>query len=35
MTNRTLAILKPDCIEKKVHGKYIQHVIDAGLASKA
>jgi nucleoside-diphosphate kinase len=32
MTNRTLAILKPDCLEKKVHGKVIQQIIDAGFA---
>ena len=34
MTNRTLAILKPDCLEKKVHGKVIQHIIDAGFTIK-
>jgi nucleoside-diphosphate kinase len=34
MTNKTLAILKPDCLEKKVHGKVIQHIIDAGFNIK-
>ena len=34
MSNQTLAILKPDCIEKKVHGKVIQHILDAGFAIK-
>lgn len=34
MSNRTLAILKPDCLEKKVHGKVIQHIIDAGFTIK-
>ena len=34
MTNRTLAILKPDCLEKNVHGKVIQHIIDAGFNIK-
>ncbi|MCI0448434.1 MAG: nucleoside-diphosphate kinase [Chlorobi bacterium] len=31
---RTLAILKPDSIEKKIHGKVIQHIIDAGFEIK-
>ena len=34
MTNRTLAILKPDCLEKKIHGKVIQHILDAGFNIK-
>lgn len=34
MAERTLAILKPDCIEKNVHGKVIQHIIDAGFTIK-
>ncbi|HJY63128.1 MAG TPA: nucleoside-diphosphate kinase [Ignavibacteria bacterium] len=34
MTNRTLAILKPDCLEKKVHAKVIQQIIDAGFTIK-
>jgi len=34
MSNRTLAILKPDCLEKKVHGKVIQHILDAGFTIK-
>jgi nucleoside-diphosphate kinase len=32
---RTLAILKPDCLEKKVQGKIIQHITDAGFNIKA
>lgn len=32
--NRTLAILKPDCLEKKVHGKVIQHIVDSGFSIK-
>jgi len=31
MPTRTLAILKPDCLEKKIQGKVIQHIIDAGF----
>ncbi len=31
MNQRTLAILKPDCLEKKVQGKVIQQIIDAGF----
>ena len=31
---RTLAILKPDCFEKNIHGKVIQHIIDAGFEIK-
>jgi len=34
MNTRTLAILKPDCLEKKVHGKVIQQIIDAGFSIK-
>lgn len=34
MKERTLAILKPDCIQKNVHGKVIQHIIDAGFEIK-
>ncbi|RPI18125.1 MAG: nucleoside-diphosphate kinase [Ignavibacteriae bacterium] len=32
--NRTLAILKPDCLEKKIQGKVIQQIIDAGFTIK-
>jgi nucleoside-diphosphate kinase len=35
MKERTLAILKPDCLEKKVQGKVIQHMVDAGFEIKA
>jgi nucleoside-diphosphate kinase len=35
LTDRTLAILKPDCLEKKVQGKVIQQIIDAGFEIKA
>jgi nucleoside-diphosphate kinase len=35
MNKRTLAILKPDCIEKNVHGKVIQHILDAGFRLRA
>ncbi len=35
MTERTLAILKPDCLDKKVQGKVIQHILDAGFEIKA
>jgi nucleoside-diphosphate kinase len=35
MLSRTLAILKPDCLEKKVQGKVLQHIIDAGFEIKA
>jgi nucleoside-diphosphate kinase len=34
MKERTLAILKPDCIEKKVQGKVIQQILDAGFDIK-
>lgn len=34
MKERTLAILKPDCLEKKVQGKVIQQIIDAGFDIK-
>jgi nucleoside-diphosphate kinase len=32
--NRTLAILKPDCIEKNIQGKVIQQILDAGFKIK-
>lgn len=35
MKERTLAILKPDCLEKKIQGKVIQHIIDSGFEIKA
>ena len=31
MKERTLAILKPDCLEKNIQGKVIQQIIDAGF----
>ncbi len=31
MTERTLAILKPDCIEKKLEGKVVSLIQDAGF----
>ena len=31
MKERTLAILKPDCIQKNVTGKVIDHLLDAGF----
>lgn len=31
---RTLAILKPDCLEKRIQGKVIQHILDAGFEIK-
>ncbi len=31
MIQRTLAILKPDCLEKNIQGKVIQQIIDAGF----
>lgn len=34
MTERTLAILKPDCLQKKVQGKVIQQILDAGFEIK-
>ena len=34
MIQTTLAILKPDCLEKKIQGKVIQHIIDAGFQIK-
>jgi len=34
LTQRTLAILKPDCLMKKVQGKVIQHILDAGFDIK-
>ena len=34
MKERSLAILKPDCLEKKIQGKVIQHIFDAGFEIK-
>lgn len=34
MSQRTLAILKPDCLMKKVEGKVIQQILDAGFDIK-
>lgn len=34
MNERTLAILKPDSLDKKVQGKVIQHILDAGFDIK-
>ncbi len=34
MISRTLAILKPDCLDKKIQGKVLQHIIDAGFKIK-
>lgn len=31
MSNRTLAILKPDCVRKNLIGKVITHIQDAGF----
>lgn len=31
MGNRTLAILKPDCVEKNLIGKVVSHIQDAGF----
>ena len=31
MSNRTLAILKPDCVEKNIIGKVVSHIQDAGF----
>jgi len=31
LNQRTLAILKPDCLEKKIQGKVIQKIIDSGF----
>ena len=31
MIQRTLAILKPDCLEKNIQGKVIQQVLDGGF----
>ena len=31
MKQRTLAILKPDCLQKKIQGRVIQQIIDAGF----
>ena len=35
MKEKTLAILKPDCIQKKLTGKVIDHLLSAGFAIKA
>lgn len=35
MKERTLATLKPDSLEKKIQGKIIQHIVDAGFEIKA
>lgn len=34
MKERSLAILKPDCLQKKVQGKVIQQILDAGFEIK-
>jgi len=31
VTERTLAILKPDCVQKKLIGKVIDHLLDKGF----
>jgi nucleoside-diphosphate kinase len=31
LKQRTLAILKPDCLEKNIQGKIIQQIIDSGF----
>ncbi|MGH2575465.1 MAG: nucleoside-diphosphate kinase [Ignavibacteria bacterium] len=31
MKQRTLAVLKPDCLRKKIQGKVIQYIIDGGF----
>ena len=31
MGNRTLAILKPDCVKKNLIGKVVTHIQDAGF----
>jgi nucleoside-diphosphate kinase len=31
LKQRTLAILKPDCLEKNIQGKVIQQIVDAGF----
>jgi len=31
LVQKTLAILKPDCLDKKIQGKVIQQIIDAGF----
>ena len=35
MKEKTLAILKPDCIQKQLAGKVIDHLLKAGFAIKA
>jgi len=34
LKSSTLAILKPDCLTKKIQGKVIQHIVDAGFIIK-
>jgi nucleoside-diphosphate kinase len=34
LVQRTLAILKPDCLEKNIQGKIIQQIIDSGFKIK-
>jgi nucleoside-diphosphate kinase len=34
LVQRTLAILKPDCLEKNIQGKVIQQIIEAGFKIK-
>jgi nucleoside-diphosphate kinase len=31
VNERTLAILKPDCLEKRLQGRIIQHILDSGF----
>jgi nucleoside-diphosphate kinase len=35
LNNRTLAILKPDCVKKRLIGKVISHIQDAGFKVSA
>lgn len=35
LKDRTLAILKPDCLMKRIQGKIIQQILDAGFEIKA
>ncbi|MEW6195099.1 MAG: nucleoside-diphosphate kinase [Bacteroidota bacterium] len=35
MSNKTLAILKPDCVRKNLIGKVISHIQDAGFKVRA
>lgn len=34
-SNRALAILKPDCLEKNIQGKVLQHILDGGFRIRA